>query len=140
MDYFVVGSNGFAQIDDPNYYSKSLVEMNYLLRVIKNRFPVPAKFSMICYFTKKSFPCKCEKFYEVVLFFDDIVLSKWMNSPDEYDQGLFTEFWDWFNRVEAFSLESAEFRRQIQSLYYQATNSGKGKRVNLFSVKKLEAG
>jgi hypothetical protein len=140
MDYFVIGSNGFARIGDPDYYRKSLIEMNYLLGITRIKFPIPIKFSRTCYFAKKSFPYKCEKLYVVVLFYDDIVLTEWMNSPNEYDQGLFTEFWDWFNQVETFNLESAEFRRNIQSLYDQSANHSMIKRVNLFPYEKLEAG
>lgn len=56
MDYLVVGSNGFAQIGDPDFYKKNLVEMYYMLDLVNEKFPVPEKFSFTCFFVKKSFP------------------------------------------------------------------------------------
>jgi hypothetical protein len=55
MDCLVVDSNGFARAGDPDYNKKSLVEMNYLLDLINEKFPVPEQFTFTCFFAKKSF-------------------------------------------------------------------------------------
>lgn len=131
MDYLVVGSNGFAQVGDPDYYKKNLVEMNYLLDLINEKFSVPEKFSFTCFFAKKSFSHEFGTYHEIVLYFDDVVLDEWKDSDDEFSQDLFNVFWDWFNQVEAFDLESIEITKRIQELYLQSLNTQKAEHLNV---------
>jgi hypothetical protein len=63
--YLVVDSNGFAQVGDPDYYKKNLVEMNYLLDLINEKFPVPEQFTFTCFFAKKSFPNEFDTYNEI---------------------------------------------------------------------------
>jgi len=131
MDYLVVGSNGFAQVGDPDYYKKNLVEMNFLLELINEKFPVPGKFTFTCFYAKKSFPHDFGTYHEIVLYFDDAVLDEWKDSEDEFTRNLFDEFWDWFNQVEAFDLESEEITKRIQELYCQSLSTQKAEHLNV---------
>ena len=54
MDYINIGSNGFAQVGDDEYYEKSIVEMKFLLNYLKTKFPVPEKFSSFVFFYPKN--------------------------------------------------------------------------------------
>ena len=56
MDYLNVGANGFAQVGDPDYYAKNGVEMVYLLKLIKDKFPIPEELKTLCRFAVKAFP------------------------------------------------------------------------------------
>ncbi|MBN1987443.1 MAG: hypothetical protein JW761_14120, partial [Prolixibacteraceae bacterium] len=122
---------GFAQVGDPDYYKKNLVEMNYLLDLINEKFSVPEQFTFTCFFVKKSFPHEFVTYHEIVLYFDEVVLDEWKDSDDEFIQGLFDEFWDWFNHVEAFDLESEEITERIQELYCQSLNTQKAEHLNV---------
>jgi hypothetical protein len=131
MDYLVVGSNGFAQVGDPDYYKKNLIEMNYLLKFIREKFPVPERFTSYCFFSGKSFPHDFGTYHEIVLWYDENVLEEWQNSDEEDEQELFSQFWDWFNKIESFDLESEEITCKIEELYKNSLDKGKGNHLKV---------
>lgn len=66
-----------------------------------------------------------------MLYFDEVVLDEWKDSDDEITQSLFDAFWNWFNQVEAFDLESEEIIERIQELYRQSLNAQKAEHLNV---------
>ena len=132
MDYLNVGANGFAQVGDPDYYSKNTIEMNYLLELVKSKFPVPEELSSLdCFFSIKSFPHDFGTYHEIVLFYDDTLIDEWEYSEDESLADLQDKFWDWFHTVEAFDLESKEITEQIKKLYLESLDKGKGEHLKI---------
>ncbi len=130
MDYLNVGSNGFAQVGDPDYFEKNRVEMRYLLNLIREKFPIPDRLKGLCYFKVKSFPHEFGTYHEVVLMFSKRIHDL-EDSEDENDQELFDFFWNWFNDVECFDLESDEINETIKSLYYESLDRSKAEHLSL---------
>lgn len=56
MDYLVLGSNGFAQVGDPEYSAKNKIELRILLDFFKENYPIPEPFINMAYFSQKAFP------------------------------------------------------------------------------------
>ena len=132
MDYLNVGANGFAQVGDPDYYSKNKIEMSYLLELVKSKFPVPEELKKLdCYFTVKSFPHDFGTYHEIVFFYDEIQFDEWEYSEDESLSDLQDKFWDWFHTVEAFDLESEELTEQIKKLYLESLDKEKGEHLKV---------
>jgi hypothetical protein len=44
---------------------------------------------------------------------------------------LYETFWDWFNKVEMFDLESDEIREQIKALYYETLDNDNGEHLEI---------
>lgn len=140
MDYLNVGANGFAQVGDPDYYSKSTIEMNYLLELLESNFPVPGELKRLnCYFLVKSFLHDFGTYYEIVLFYDDTLIDEWEYSEDESLADFQDKFWDWFHTVEAFDLESKEITEQIRKLYFELLDKAKGETLRLSGHKRRRA-
>ena len=132
MDYLNVGANGFAQVGDPDYYSKNKIEMNYLLELVKSKFPVPEELKNLdCYFTVKSFPHDFGTYHEIVLFYDDTLIYEWEFSEDESLTDLQDQFWEWFHAVEDFDLESEEITKQIKKLYLDSLDKENGEHLKI---------
>lgn len=130
MDYLNVGSNGFAQVGDPDYTEKNRIEMRYLLNLIRERFPIPDRLQGLCYFKVKAFPHEFGTYHEIVLMFSDKIHDL-EDSEDEADQELFDFFWNWFNDVEYFDLETEEINETIKSLYYESLDLSKAEHLTL---------
>ena len=84
MDYLNVGSNGFAQLGDPDYYAKNRVEMLYLLQLIGNKFPIPEELKILCRFAVKAFPHDFGTYHEIVLHFDDDAIGDGYDEEDAF--------------------------------------------------------
>ena len=115
MDYLVVGSNGFAQVGDPEYFEKNKVEMKVLLEYIENNHSTPDEFSHMCDYRVKWFTHDFGRYSEIVLIYDDYILNQW----DENDPEKFNRFWSWFNDVERVDLETDTLTVAIKHLYYE---------------------
>jgi hypothetical protein len=132
MDYLNVGANGFAQVGDPEYFRKNKIEMSYLLELILSKFPVPAELTGIyCYFMVKAFPHDFGTYHEIVLVYDDSKIEEWETSEDEVLNELHDSFWNWFNIVESFDLESEEITEQIKNLYLKSLDKEKGEHLKV---------
>ncbi|MCA1758697.1 MAG: hypothetical protein LC658_02915 [Bacteroidales bacterium] len=144
MDYLNVGANGFAQVGDENYYAKNKIEMKHLLELIRDKFPIPEQLDGLCHFAVKSFPHDFGTYHEIVLHFDDITIN---DDYDEEDNGfpfiseeelkecfenntpvpqspmtLHDTFWDWFQNVESYNLETEEITEKIKTKYLASLN------------------
>ena len=113
MDYLVIGSNGFAQVGYPEFYTKNRIEMRVLMEYIGNNFPIPDIFSYMCDYRVKWFTHDFGRYSEIVLIYDDCILNQW----DEYNPDKFNMFWDWFNDIEAIDLESNYLNKAIEANY-----------------------
>ena len=101
MDHLVLGSNGFAQVGDPDYSAKNKIELRILLDFFKENYPIPEPFAGMAYYSIKSFPHDFGTYHEIVLFYDDRKLSQYESSELDWENELFDQFWDWFNAAEA---------------------------------------
>jgi hypothetical protein len=115
MDYLVIGSNGFAQVGDPEYFEKNKAEMKVLLEYLKKKFPLPEEFSHMCDYRVKWFSHDFGRYSEIVLIYDDYILSQW----DEDNLDKFNRFRDWFNGIEAIDLESDYLNKAIEARYQE---------------------
>lgn len=132
MDYLNVGANGFAQVGDPDYFNKNKIEMNFLLELIRSRFPVPEELTgLCCYFMVKAFPHDFGTYHEIVLVYDDSKIEEWESSEDVVLNELHDSFWNWFNIVESFDLENKEITEKIKKLYIDSLEKEKGEHLNI---------
>jgi len=121
MDYLVIGSNGFAQVGDPEYFEKNKVEMRVLMEHLKNNHLISEEFWHMCDYRVKWFTHDFGRYSEIVLIYDDYILNQW--NEDNSDK--FNRFWDWFNDIEAIDLESDYLNKAIEASYrnYVTKNS-----------------
>jgi len=134
MDYLVVGSNGFAQVGDPDYFTKAKIELWFLLEFLQANYPVPDEFSSKAYYYIKAFNHDFGTYHEVVVIFDDLYLSTLEESELESDNELFDKFWNWFNSVESVDLESDELTGQIRLFYQKTPDTKKGDHLKVIRV------
>jgi hypothetical protein len=151
MDYICVGSNGFAQLGDPLYPEKNAAEMNYLLGLIREKFPIPERLQTLCRYAVKAFSHDFGNYHEIVLHYDDITieedpetdplitmseeqLAEYFDKPiPESEQTLSDIFWNWFNEVESFDLESEEITEAIKARYLRTLNLSKSEHLSITS-------
>ena len=134
MDYLVVGSNGFAQVGDPDYFAKAKIELRILLDFLQTNYSVPEEFASNTYYYIKAFNHDFGTYHEVVVFFDDQYLSALEESELEPKNELFDKFWNWFNSVESVDLESEELTGQIQLAYQKTLDIEKGYHLKVIRV------
>ena len=116
MDYLCIGSNGFAQVGNPEFFEKNEVEMKYLLEYLLTNHPIPDEFTSICWYKEKWVKHDFGDYSEIVLMYKDRILEDWEeNDPDKFDR-----FWDWFNEIESVNLESELITRNIGEKYLQS--------------------
>jgi len=130
MDYLVLGSNGFAQVGDPDYFAKSKIELHILLDFFKENYPVPEPFINMAYYSVKAFPHDFGTYHEIVLIYDDCKLSGWESSEVNLESELFDKFWDWFNSAEAADMESVELTDKIKEAYLKTIDVTKGEHLS----------
>lgn len=153
MDWLNVGSNGFAQLGNEQYFAKSKVEMKYLLELITDKFPIPEQLKMLCRFAVKAFPHDFGTYHEIVLQFDDDEIGDGYKEDDNgfpfiseeelkkcIDENLpipqspltlHDIFWDWFQKVESFDLESEEINQAIEANYLATLDLEKGEHLSI---------
>lgn len=131
MDYLVLGSNGFAQVGDPDYLAKNKIELSILLDFFKENYPIPEPFINMAYYSAKAFPHDFGTYHEIVLIYDDRKLSGWESSELDLENELFDKFWDWFNTAEAADMESVEITDKIKEAYLKTIEVTKGKHLKL---------
>ena len=134
MDYLVVGSNGFAQVGDPDYFSKAKIELRIVLEFLQANYPVPDEFASRSYYYIKAFNHDFGTYHELVVIFDDNYLATLEESELESDNDLFGKFWNWFNSVESVDLESEELTGQIQLAYRKTLDIEKGDHLKVNRV------
>ncbi|BBE20053.1 hypothetical protein AQPE_4244 [Aquipluma nitroreducens] len=134
MDYLVVGSNGFAQVGDLDYFTKAKIELRVLLDFLQRNYPVPDEFASKAYYYIKAFNHDFGTYHEVVVIFDDQYLSALEDSGLEPDTELFGKFWNWFNSVEFVDLESEELTGQIRHAYLNTLDIEKGDHLKVIRV------
>jgi hypothetical protein len=134
MDYLVVGSNGFAQVGDPYYFTKAKIELRILLEFLHANYPVPDEFALKAYYHIQAFNHDFGTYHEVVVIFDDLYLSTLEESEIESDNEFVNKFWDWFNSVESVDLESEELTGRIQLAYQKTLDIEKGDHLKVIRV------
>lgn len=127
MDYINIGANGFAHVDDDEYYQKKIVEMKILLNYLKTKFPVPEKFSSFAFYTRKSFMHEFGSYSEIVLVYNDNIVDALECSVNEEEMKLYDEFWEWVSSVESVDLESDELTQKIIDKYIVALKKKQSK-------------
>jgi len=131
MDYLVLGSNGFAQVGDPDYFAKNKIELHILMDFFKENYPIPELFINMAYYSAKAFPHDFGTYHEIVLIYDDRKLSGWESSELDLENELFDKFWDWFNTAEAADMESVEITDKIKEAYLKTIEVTKGEHLKL---------
>jgi hypothetical protein len=131
MDYINIGSNGFAQVGNSEYYEKMKVESRIVLGAIRKEMPIPEQFSCFCGYAYKSFPHDFGTYHELVLKFDDRFLNRMEDNPDAQD--FLQEFWDFAYTTETFDCESEELTALITEAYQKITDIEKGRHLSIAS-------
>jgi len=130
MDYLVLGSNGFAQVGDPDYFAKNKIELRILLDFLKGNYPIPEPFINMAFYSIKAFHHDFGTYYEIVLIYDDCKLSGWESSELDLENEFFDKFWDWFNTAEAADMESVEITDEIKEAYSKTIEVTKGEHLS----------
>jgi len=131
MDYLVLGSNGFAQVGDPDYSAKNKIELRILLDFFHENYPIHEPFVNMAYYSIKAFPHDFGTYHEIVLMYDDGKLSGWESSVLELESDWFEQFWDWFNSSESADLESVELTERIKAAYFKTIDLTKREHLKL---------
>jgi len=125
---------GFAQVGDPDYFTKAKIELRILLEFLQANYPIPHEFTSNTYYYIKAFNHDFGTYHEVVVIFDDQYLSALEVSELEPDNELFKQFWNWFNSVESVDLESEELTGQIRLAYQKILDVEKGDHLKVTRV------
>ncbi len=147
LEYFELGSNGFAQTADPDYSLKAKVEMRYLHNLIKEKFPIPDDLAPYCFFSVKAFPHDFGTYHEIVICYDEramLLLSKddeliefsdykelLDDNSETEEPSLMEKFWNFVNILEDFDMESDDITETIKSLYLKSLDLKKAEHLNL---------
>jgi hypothetical protein len=131
MDYINIGSNGFAQVGNSEYYEKMKVESRIVLEAIRKEMPIPEQFSCFCGYAYKSFPHDFGTYHELVLKLDNRLLDRMEDNPDAED--FLQEFWDFANATQTFDCESDELTALIAEAYQKITDIENGKHLSIAS-------
>ena len=115
-DYIVLGSIGYAQVGQDDYFKKEKVESAVLVDLITNNsiFKIPDEFLSDCFLRLKKFQHDFGSYKELCLiynqdFFDDL----------EDDEELNEKFWNWVNEMECFDFESEEMIEKCRTKYFE---------------------
>lgn len=127
MDFYTIGSNGFAQFGDPDYNAKAKVEMNILKQYMYEHHPIPDMFSEFTWYRIKKFPYEQDYYHEIVLEFDDRELEHRSIAKPEL-MGLFL---DWFFDIECTDLESEALTEEIEKAYHDSLNRDKAEHLRI---------
>jgi len=116
MDYLCIGSNGFAQVGNPEFLEKNEVEIKYLLEYLQTNYSVQEDLKSMCWYKEKWFKHDFGDYSEIVLIYKDRILEEWEDEEDER----FDKFWELFNEIESVNLESELITRNIEEKYLQS--------------------
>lgn len=118
-DYIVLGSVGYAQVSQDDYFKKEKVESAVLVDLIINNsiFKIPDEFLSNCFLRLKKFQHDFGSYKELCLiynqdFFDDL----------EDDEELNEKFWNWVNEMECFDYESEEILEMCNKKHREIFN------------------
>ena len=118
-DYIVLGSVGYAQVGQDDYFKKEKVESAVLVDLIINNsiFKIPDEFLSNCFLRLKKFQHDFGSYKELCLiynqdFFDDL----------EDDEELNEKFWNWVNEMECFDYESEEILEMCNKKHREMFN------------------
>jgi hypothetical protein len=67
----------------------------------------------MCDYRMKWFTHDFGRYSEIVLIYNDYILSRW----DEDNPDKFNRFWNWFNNIESVDLESDYLNNEIRVRY-----------------------
>lgn len=112
MDYVVIGSIGFAQLGNDDFFQKEKIETSVIKEIIKENpeiFSTPDGLSGIVRLKMKSFSHDFGTYKELCVIYDESLI--------EDSDGLSEEFWDWVNNMECFELETEETIQRCQELF-----------------------
>jgi hypothetical protein len=109
MDYLCVGSNGFAQVGQPDFRLKNKAEMAVLMEYLETQYPVPEEFSCMCCYRVKWFCHDFGNYSEIVMLYNDLILEVWQIN----DPGRAERFRSWFSKVESVDLGADAIIRLI---------------------------
>jgi hypothetical protein len=113
MDYLCIGSNGFAQVGDSDFYEKNRVEMAVLIEYLEENYPIQPEFDYMCCYSRMWFNHDFGCYSEIVLKYADRIVDNWQNiDPEKFDR-----FWRYCNTVEAIDLECDEITSRIVDKY-----------------------
>ncbi|HCY41791.1 MAG TPA: hypothetical protein DHV48_10610 [Prolixibacteraceae bacterium] len=134
MDYLTIGSNGFAQLGDPNYNDKMKAELKVLLNHFRQNYPVLQCFKSIAYYSTKTFAHDFGIYQEVVLWYNREYIEELYESESEADQELSDLFWTWFRIIEAVDLESEDLTDQIKADYLKSIDVSKAEHLSVLKA------
>lgn len=119
MDYFNIGSPGYAQVGQDDYYDKLKIEKAVVNLHIEKEYPIPEELKDICYFKWKSFPHDFGTYHELCLIYNNRIVDEWEENDDPRAQ----QFWDFankcedmdFDKLEQECIELASFKEELES-------------------------
>lgn len=123
MDILMIGANGFAKVVDPDLNCKVEIELKFLLNHFNTSYPIPEEFKEICWYKVQLFHCGSDKFSELVLVYNDMLIKDWACDIDYHEK--FDRFWAWYKIIESINLQSNEITKGIEKMYMESMNMKK---------------
>ena len=116
-DYIVLGSIGYAQVGQDDYFKKEKVESAVLVDLITNNsiFKIPDEFLSDCFLRLKKFQHDFGSYKELCLIYNQDFF-------DELDPSEENEFWTWVNQMECFDFESEEILEMCNKKHREMFN------------------
>jgi hypothetical protein len=119
-DYITIGSNGFAQFGEIDFYEKQRIELPILLTYVKQKLAIPEKFKDLCHYKIMKFPYDEDSYSEIVLNYNSWIIDQWGDSEDETLLEKHEEFWEFANEAECIDLETEELTELIKETYLRS--------------------
>ena len=112
-DKIHIGSTGFAQVGQLDYYTKQQIEGGVLLEHIRKTHPIPKEFSSIANIAWGSNRHEMGTYHELEVKYERDIVEDWEVEGDP----LFDAFWDWINTLNCIDFENPELIEKMEDLY-----------------------
>ena len=108
IDFISIGSPGFAQLGQIDYYDKLAVEKAIVKVYLETNYLIPLSLSGICWFKWKSFDHDFGTYHELCLIYNRTVVDNWELDDDNGGYEKHDAFWEFANECESMDLEELE--------------------------------
>lgn len=117
IDYFYIGSNGFAQVGDPLYHEKNLAERAIIFQILEEnkQLQIPDEFYGIAMFSWKAQQHDFGTYHDLNVKYNDTIVSRWEDDdPEKHDR-----FYEWINLLESFDFETPEITERCEQKWFE---------------------
>ncbi len=113
FDNIHIGSSGFAQVGEFDYYIKQQIEAGVLLEHIRKTYPMPKEIEHVAILKWGSNSHDFGIYHELEVKYIQRTVEDWEVEEDPR----FDIFWDWINTLECIDFEAPELIEKMENLY-----------------------